>query len=229
MSNPNSPAPEISESTGHLYGIRQCQALTPKISGGLFYLTSDEEKKIHIFGAGGTGSIQRFLSSTLPVMVRATNDQSHHASREHLDDPLRAHDISVLTDQVGPAFIGATANDAGCKVAENPMALWIELRLKFEDVYRAEIPDDGLIRRFYHYVRWCMKSPGEGKYLSDVGTAVAVAFYEHLPQTGVIRRDMHRWLTRDEFSGLREMFRYHLSEEEFARFESEFLAQGRDG
>jgi hypothetical protein len=112
------------------------------------------------------------------------------------------------------------------EVAEGPMALWIELHLKFEEVYRSEIPDDGLIRRFYDYARWCMRSSGEGKYLSDVGTAAALAFYEHLPQTRVIRRDMHRWLTRDEFSDLREVFRCHLSGEEFARFESEFLAHG---
>jgi hypothetical protein len=34
---------------------------------------------------------------------------------------------------------------------------------------------------------------------------------------------MPRWLTRDEFTGMRDVFRYHLSEEEFASFEAEFI------
>ena len=107
--------------------------------------------------------------------------------------------------------------------AERPMALWIELHLKFEDIYRAEVLDDDLIRRFYEYARWCLESPGEGRCLSDAGTAAVLAFYEHLPQLGVIRRDLPRWLSRDEFMGLRDAFHYHLSEEQFASFESEFL------
>lgn len=48
--------------------------------------------------------------------------------------------------------------------AENPMALWIELHLKFEDVYKAKPLDDDLIRRFYEYAHWCIQSPGEGGY-----------------------------------------------------------------
>ena len=113
--------------------------------------------------------------------------------------------------------------------AERPMALWRELHLKFEEVYHADIPDDDLIRRFYEYAAWCLESPGEGRYLSDAGTAVVHAFYEHLPQHGVIRRDMPRWLSREDFLGLREAFRYHLSGEQFAAFEAEFLDRAKKG
>lgn len=109
------------------------------------------------------------------------------------------------------------------------MALWIELHLKFRDVYRAEIPDDDLIRRFYEYARWCLESPGEGGYLSDAGTAAVHGFYEDLPQVEAIRRDMSRWLSRDEFMSLREAFRYHLSEEQFTSFELEFLDRIKKG
>jgi hypothetical protein len=62
------------------------------------------------------------------------------------------------------------------EAAENPMRLWIDLHLEFKDVYRAEILDDGSVRRFYDYARWCLESPGEGRYLSDAGTAAACAF-----------------------------------------------------
>ena len=113
--------------------------------------------------------------------------------------------------------------------ADNPMALWIELHLKFEDAYRAEIPTDDLVRRFFDYARWCRQSPGEGGHLSDAGTAAVCAFYEHLPKHAGIRRDLPRWLTRAEFFDLREAFRYHLSEQEFADFEAEFLGTSQRG
>lgn len=109
------------------------------------------------------------------------------------------------------------------EATDNPMTLWIELEMKFEDVYRATPLDDEIIRRFYDYARWCMESPGEGGYLSDAGTAAACAFYEHLPQQAAIRRDLPRWITRQEFGDLREVFRHHLSPRDFADFEAEFL------
>ena len=113
--------------------------------------------------------------------------------------------------------------------ADSPMALWIELRLKFEDVYRVKPLDEDLIRRFFQYARWCWQSPGKDGYLSDAGTAVACAFYEHLPQSDAICRDLPRWLTRTEFGELRDVFRYHLSEPEFADFETDFLAATKRG
>ena len=55
------------------------------------------------------------------------------------------------------------------------------------------------------------------------GTAAVCAFYEHLPQHPDIRRDLTRWLAREEFTDLREAFRCHLPEQDFADFEAEFL------
>ncbi len=104
------------------------------------------------------------------------------------------------------------------ETADTPMALWIELNSEFE-----RVSDENLIRRFFEYARWCMQSPGQGNYLSDAGTAAVCAFYEHLPRHSGIRRELPRWLTREEFASLREAFRYHLSEQEFSEFEAEFL------
>jgi hypothetical protein len=92
------------------------------------------------------------------------------------------------------------------EAAHSPMAMWIDLECKFEDIYRAPTLDDDLVRRFYDYARWCMACPGTGECLSDAGTAVAYAFLEHLPQCPAIRDDIHRWLTRDEFLGWRQAF-----------------------
>ncbi|MGZ8939277.1 MAG: DUF7674 family protein [Limisphaerales bacterium] len=100
--------------------------------------------------------------------------------------------------------------------AENPMALWIELLSACEEAYANNNED--LIRRFYEFARWCWKSPSD-----EVRSAVACAFYEHLPTRPAMRRDMPRRVGRAAFAELREVFGYHLSPEEAAAFEQEFL------
>lgn len=106
--------------------------------------------------------------------------------------------------------------------AENPMALWIELTPRFEDAYVDTIKNHGVIRRFFEYARWCLESPGDGGALSDAGTAAVCAFYEHLPEQEAVRRDLYRWLSRNEFLSFREVWRKSMSEEQFREFESEF-------
>ena len=110
------------------------------------------------------------------------------------------------------------------ETADSPMALWIELHMEFEAIYREASPDRNLVRRFYEYARWSLVAPGKGGYQSEVSQAVACAFYEHLPQHGGIRRDLPNWLTREGCEELREVFRYHLTEPEFSDFESEFFS-----
>ena len=101
--------------------------------------------------------------------------------------------------------------------ADNPMALWIELGFACEDAYDKH--DEDLIRRFYDFSRHCWQSPN-----ADLRTAVACAFYEHLPTKPVLRRDMPRRFGRAAFRELREIFCYHLSPDEAAAFEQEFLS-----
>jgi hypothetical protein len=103
------------------------------------------------------------------------------------------------------------------EAADNPMALWIELRGACDDAYAKQ--DEDLIRRFYDFARWCWRSR-----IDDVVNAVACAFYEHLPTTPVLRRDMPRRFGRAAFKELRDIFCYHLSSDEAAAFEQEFLA-----
>jgi hypothetical protein len=100
--------------------------------------------------------------------------------------------------------------------ADNPMALWIELLGACEDAYRKKHQE--LIRRFYDFASWCWQSPS-----ADIRTAVACAFYEHLPRTPILRRDMPGRFGRAVFRELRVVFCHHLSEEEAAAFEREFL------
>jgi hypothetical protein len=97
------------------------------------------------------------------------------------------------------------------------MALWIELLSECQEAYQKQ--DEDLIGRFYDYARWCWESK-----IGDVVNAVACAFYEHLPTTPDLRRDMPRRFSRTAFQELRDVFCYHLSSDEAATFERDFLA-----
>ena len=76
------------------------------------------------------------------------------------------------------------------EAADSPMALWIELLGECQDASRNQAED--LICRFYEFARCCWQSPS-----ADVRTAVACAFYEHLPTTPELRRDMPRRFAED--------------------------------
>ena len=98
----------------------------------------------------------------------------------------------------------------------NPMALWIELCSACERAH--ESGDESVGKGFYDFARWCWLSPND-----DLRTAVACAFYEHLPRSRAMRRDMPLRFDRATFDELREVFQYHLSPDEAVEFERGFL------
>lgn len=105
--------------------------------------------------------------------------------------------------------------------SDNPMALWIDLHIIFENVFQKS--NEELTKRFFDFAKWCLETPKQGEYLSDVGTAVAVAFYEHIIMDTDVRDDLHRWLSQSEFLYMESVFTYHLSEAEFETFKAVFL------
>ena len=104
--------------------------------------------------------------------------------------------------------------------SENPMALWLELHFRFEDAFAKSNED--LIGRFFAYAKWSLETPKQGEYLSDTGTAVAAAFYEHIIKNSRIRDDLHKWVSQSEFSALEGIFQYHLPPVEFQEFKRLF-------
>ena len=100
--------------------------------------------------------------------------------------------------------------------SSNPMALWIDLLYECEAA--CENLNEDLIRRFYAFAEVCWKSSD-----ADLRTAVACAFYEHLPESPGLRRDMPQRFGIAAFNELRGIFFYHLSPEEAAAFEKEFI------
>jgi len=57
---------------------------------------------------------------------------------------------------------------------------------------------------------------------------VAVCFIEHIPLHHRISDDMYRWISAESFEGFENLFRYHLSDEEFKKFSAEFRAKKKD-
>lgn len=98
--------------------------------------------------------------------------------------------------------------------AESVMSLWIELFLTFEEAYR-EPRNDDLIARIYSYADWCRAAPRNDDAGHDPPTAVAVAFYEHIPQSQAARDDMPRWFRYEEVGRNRAMFAYHIGDAAF--------------
>jgi len=85
------------------------------------------------------------------------------------------------------------------------MALWIELLLIFERAF--DSGDSSRVANVMRYARWCWDSPS-----SDTVTAVACAFFEHLPVHGGIRKAIPSLFSRSEFERLRDVFRYHAGD-----------------
>src|SRR5438093_1321124 len=98
--------------------------------------------------------------------------------------------------------------------------LWVDLWCRFVRAHSDPI-DEELIGQIYDYASWCAASPDP-----DTRTAGVLSFYEDLPKYSVVRKQMAKWLTTEEFSGMAEVFRYHLcSEKEYKEFVREFYEQ----
>lgn len=99
---------------------------------------------------------------------------------------------------------------------ESPYSLWIELRFAFEDAYKEPLNED-LISRIYAYADWCCLQPEGITAENDLWTAVAVCFYEHIPESPEALADMPLWFTLADVQLMKETFSYMVGEEGFQR------------
>jgi hypothetical protein len=112
--------------------------------------------------------------------------------------------------------------------ASGPIALWIDLNNELVSAYDQQTPDDERIRKIYAYADWCIDQPqSDDPSLDDVSSAAAVGLIEDIPMDERISNDLHRWMSAETFEGYENLFRYHLSEEQFQRFSQEFLRKRR--
>ena len=107
--------------------------------------------------------------------------------------------------------------------ALSPMELWIELQFEAYRAFERRPVDDDTLRPIFAFARYCLAARD-----GDLNTAVAVAFVEHLPVRAAVRADLHRWISQEEFDGLRELLRYLPSPEEFEAFQAELEKRARE-
>ncbi|MDD5707844.1 MAG: hypothetical protein PHR35_18145 [Kiritimatiellae bacterium] len=105
------------------------------------------------------------------------------------------------------------------QAADNPMALWIELHLEFDRAMAH--PESELVARFIRFAAWCI-SPAAGPLPNDTSTAVACAFYEHLPEKQSYWPYFRKWFSRSEFEGLLPVFSYHTSPQQLESLKKSF-------
>jgi hypothetical protein len=97
--------------------------------------------------------------------------------------------------------------------ADSVMALWIELRLSFEQAYREN--NESLIARIYSFADWCVEAPRAFDAGRDPFTAALVGFYEHIPGIPEARKDMPRWFRSSEVSENKQVFAYLIGEQAY--------------
>jgi hypothetical protein len=102
-----------------------------------------------------------------------------------------------------------------------PMGLWIELHYLFVTAYDEPI-DLERIAKVYDYAAWCFEQPDTGDADNDPSSAAAVAFIENIPLDKRVSDDLCRWMSAQTFSGFENLFRYHLSDDEYLKFAADF-------
>jgi hypothetical protein len=106
--------------------------------------------------------------------------------------------------------------------AENSYSLWFELRHAFERAYDAMPKSESLIRRIYQYADWCDNQARGETAEDDLLTAVAVCFYEHIPEHPAAWNDMPRWFSLKEFDNMRGLWEYSFKKEGYLQLRQEF-------
>lgn len=95
--------------------------------------------------------------------------------------------------------------------------LWVDLWLIFVDAHRPPV-DEATINNVYQFASWCVAKSGN----ADIETSTICHFYEHLPTEPDVRRELAKHMARQDFLGMIEVFKYHLSSQEHDAFVREF-------
>jgi hypothetical protein len=111
--------------------------------------------------------------------------------------------------------------------AHEIMALWINLHLEFVRACEKVPHDESLISRIYSFADWCTHAKRGTDAGRDPLTAVNIAFFEDIPLCKPACEDMPRWVTFDEVAEAKEIFSYHIGEEQY-RALLQYMSQNRD-
>ncbi len=106
--------------------------------------------------------------------------------------------------------------------AESIGMLWVDLWVWFVDAHRDPI-DEMTIQGVYEFARWtCEASEND-----ELATSTCCHFYEHLPTVSLVRSKMPQYISRQEILELSDLFKYHLSGDEYRNLMKELLIANR--
>jgi len=94
------------------------------------------------------------------------------------------------------------------KDVDKPMMLWIDLNIEFERLCEIDPLPIDLLKRIWGYCEWCL-----AQGTSDIQTAAALAFCEHLIDTPKRTAIFPKIMRRSDFIDLRELLEYHNAPE----------------
>jgi hypothetical protein len=102
--------------------------------------------------------------------------------------------------------------------SESVGMLWVDLWLLFLGAHRAPV-DEETIRGVYEFAKWALTESNNDSIVSST----LCHFYEYLPTKPDVRARMSQFMTQEEVLGLANIFRYHLSPDEFREFMSDWM------
>lgn len=96
---------------------------------------------------------------------------------------------------------------------DNPMYMWIELRMEFGRLCREAELNMDLIKRIWSYCKFCLS------HLSgDVVTAAVYGFCEHLIDSEEAAEVLPQLMTRTDFLEFKEILLYHNDGDKFNHY-----------
>lgn len=107
------------------------------------------------------------------------------------------------------------------KSSINIYDMWLFLWIAFKEHYEHTPVNRDLIKRFYKFANWCVWDAES----EEIANAAAINFYEYLPTIEAVRQDIPFNMVKEDFIGMKNLFRYNLSEEEFEQFFSDTIAK----
>jgi hypothetical protein len=105
--------------------------------------------------------------------------------------------------------------------AEGANWVWFELRWALEKTYAQDPLEEKFVGDIYDYASWCLHHRS-----IEIRTAVVLNFYEALPENPLLRPDLARWISQDDFDLLEFTWHYVLKDNKtVAAFQQEFAVR----
>lgn len=104
--------------------------------------------------------------------------------------------------------------------SDDPTDFWIQLWIEFKAAYYRDPIDEGVIQGAYAWATWCLVSSKSQR----VQDSTIISFFEELPSDSRVKADIPNRMTKEDFMGMKDVFRCSLrSEAEYRAFMDEMM------